>query len=290
MTNARDNTYVFNRIASVTAGAALFLALAGSHAGAAPVLFSAAGGSPAAIQATVDSFRSALGTLNPNIAGSFGSGRREINWDGVPNGFAAPNALPSNFFNTNSPRGVVFATPGSGFQVSATAGSVAPVEFGNINPSYPALFSSFSPERLFTAIGSNITDVDFFVPGSNIDAATRGFGAVFSDVDNTGSTSITYFDVNDVSLGSFFVPVSGGNGGLSFLGVFFNDTLPVIGRVRITSGNAALGPNDVGALDLVVMDDFLYGEPIAVAAVPAPASLPLLAFALALLGAVRRRA
>ena len=51
----------------------------------------AAGTSAAAIQSAVDAYRADLGALNPNVAGSFGSGRREINWDGVPDAFAAPN-------------------------------------------------------------------------------------------------------------------------------------------------------------------------------------------------------
>ena len=95
----------------------------------------AAGAAPADIQATVDLFRTDLGTLNPNVAGSAGSGRREINWDGVPDALAAPNNLPANFFNVNSPRGVVLSTPGTGFQVSANAG-ITPTEFGNIDLSY----------------------------------------------------------------------------------------------------------------------------------------------------------
>ena len=33
-------------------------------------------------------------------------------------GLSAPNNLPANFFNVNSPRGVIFATPGTAFQVS----------------------------------------------------------------------------------------------------------------------------------------------------------------------------
>jgi len=36
---------------------------------------------------------------------------------------------------------------------------------------------------------------------------------------------------------------------------------PRIARVRITSGDAAPGPNDNGKHDLVMMNDFLYGEP-----------------------------
>src|SRR6266581_3919567 len=124
---------------------------------AAALTFSASGSSPAGIQATVDAYRSDLGTLNPNVAGSFGSGRREINWDGVPDALSAPNNLPANFFNVNSPRGVVFATPGSGFQVSANAG-IAPIQFDNIDPTYDTIFEPFSQQRLFTALGSTITD------------------------------------------------------------------------------------------------------------------------------------
>src|SRR5207302_6558111 len=90
-----------------------------------PTTFSfleATGANAAAIQSTVDSFRTSLGTLNANTAGSVGSGRREINWDGVPDNKAAPNALPADFFNTTSPRGAVFATAGSGFEVSGNSG------------------------------------------------------------------------------------------------------------------------------------------------------------------------
>ena len=31
--------------------------------------------------------------------------------------------------------------------------------------------------------------------------------------------------------------------------------------MRIASGNTAVGPNDGGAVDVVVMDEFIYGEP-----------------------------
>ncbi len=218
------------------------------------------GTTPLSIQTTVDQFRADLGALNPNTAGTFVTGRREINWDGVPNALSAPNALPANFFNVNSPRGVVFNTAGSGFQVSATAASGVPVEFGNINPTYPALFSTFSAERLFTAIGSNITDVNFFIPGSTSQAITRGFGSVFTDVDNSAGTKIEYFDRAGTSLGIYNVPNIAGDQTLSFFGVSY--PAPIVGRVQITSGNVALGPNEaLAAVDPVVMDDFIYGEP-----------------------------
>ena len=169
----------------------------------------------------MDTFRSALGNLNPNVAGSFGTGRREINWDGVPDTFAAPNSLPANFFNVNSPRGVVLSTPGTGFQVSANAASGTPIQFGNIDPAFPSIFEPFSSQRLFTAIGSNIVDVNFFVPGSTDVALTRGFGVIFSDVDLANTTSLMFFGRNNQILGTFFAPAIAGNETFSFLGVDF---------------------------------------------------------------------
>ena len=248
------------------------LVLIASNAFGAAVTFSASGSNAASIQATVDAYRTALGTLNANVAGSFASGRREINWDGVPDALAAPNNLPANFFNVNSPRGVVFSTPGTGFQVSANAG-VAPVRFDNINATYSSTFITFSAQRLFTALGSNVLDVNFFVPGSTTPATTSGFGAVFTDVDLASTTSIQFFDAVGNVLGTFFVPAA--NNGLSFLGVLFNAG-ERIGRVRITSGNAALGPNEnLPGTDVVVMDDFIYAEPQG-AVTPTPTLTPTL--------------
>ena len=137
----------------------------------------------------------------------------------------------------NSPRGVVFSTPGSGFQVSANAASGTPVEFGNINATYPGLFTTFSAPRLFTALGSNIVDINFFIPGTNTPAFTTGFGSVFSDVDIANATTIQFFNLANASLGTFSVPNTSGNETLSFLGVLFNAGEQV-GRVRITSGNS----------------------------------------------------
>ncbi len=227
-------------------------------------LYTATGANAASITPVITNFRTALGTLNPNVPGPLPPGRREINWDGVPDALSAPNNLPANFFNVNSPRGVVFSTPGTGFQVSTNA-VVAPVEFGNIDPTYPALFAPFSAQRLFTALGSNITDINFFVPGTNIPALTRAFGVVFSDVDLTSITRIQYFDKNGTQLGNFDAQAFAGNETFSFVGFDFGN--PIIARVRITTGNNALGAGITEVLptrDLVVMDDFIYGEPVGI--------------------------
>jgi len=209
----------------------------------------------------VDNFRAFLGPLNPNVAGSFPSGRREINWDAVPDAFSAPNLLPANFFNANSPRGAVFFTPGSsGFQVSAddTNPTNTPVRFGNLNRVFPELFSTFSPQRLFVAVDSNIVETLFFVPGSNAGATVAGFGSVFTDVNEASSTKIEYFDAGGRLLFARNVlPGTTPRGSLSFLGVGF-DAGERVFMVRIRSGNRApVRPNR----DVVAMDDFLYGEP-----------------------------
>jgi hypothetical protein len=238
-----------------------------------PITFQASGANAAAIQAAVDAFRTDLGTLNPNVAGSFGTGRREINWDGVPAAFSAPNLLPNNFFNSNSPRGAEFSTPGTGVAVSANAVNPTgtPVRFGNIDPNYLSLFQVFSPQKLFTAIGSNIVDVNFFVPGSSTPALTQGFGAVFTHVALADTTSLSFFGPNNEALGTFFVPSVLGDQTFSFLGVDF-DSLEV-SRVRITSGNVALAAGQLGP-GVTVMDDFIYGEPIAVPGPIVGAGLP----------------
>ena len=61
----------------------------------------ASGQSPSAIGSVVDQFRADVGSVNNGVGGTSSSGRREINWDGVPDSFSAPNNLPANFFNAS---------------------------------------------------------------------------------------------------------------------------------------------------------------------------------------------
>ncbi len=247
---------VLRRLALTTA---LFLLLPAA-ARAAPVTFEAAGANAAAIQPTVDAFRTALGAQNPNTAGSKGTGRREINWDGVPEAASSPNSLPADFFNVTSPRGVVFSTPGTGFRVSANGPS--PTEFADIDPSYPGTFGVFSPQKLFSPSAATVTDVTIFVPGFTTHGVTKGFGVVFTDVDTAGAAKLQFFDADGTSIYSRDALTSPGSQGLSFAGALLPDG-PGIARVRITSGTAAIatGVLDGGPKDLVVLDDFIYGEP-----------------------------
>jgi hypothetical protein len=244
--------------------------LAPSVLGAA-VSFSSTGGNAANLTAGVDAFRTAVGgPINAPATGPFTSGRREINWDAnALDAFASPNLMPNNFFNNNSRRGTAFTTPGDGFLLSQRAAQNGPesVRFGDIDPSYAAEFQTFSPERLFAAKNSTVTDVFFFVPSSPTTPATvSAFGAVFADVDSDSSTFMQFFDVGGNLLHTAFA--SPLDKGLTFVGATFNGG-ERIARVRITSGNTAMGAGviDGGSNDIVVMDDFIYAEPIEV---PAP--------------------
>ena len=163
---------------------------------AAPVVRTGSGANSAAIQAIVDQFRTDLGGANNGVGGSFISGRREVNWDGVPDSFSEPNNFPPNFFNVNSPRGVVFNTiedaTGAAlnqFAVSSTAASGVPVRFGNLNANYSTIFQTFSAQRLFMARNTHILEVHFFIPGTKIPATVKGFGLIFADVDSAGGGS-----------------------------------------------------------------------------------------------------
>ncbi len=235
----------------------------------APAAFSASGNDAASIQAVVDDFRAALGANN-GVGGSFSSGRREINWDATPAAFSAPNNLPADFFNSKSPRGAVFSTvgAGTGFMVSGAStdsGTGQPaLQFSNLNAAYPTLFEPFSAERLFTPVGNNQMDVSFFIPGTKTPARVAGFGVVFSDVNNTGNgTNIQIFDAQDQPLGfQAALPVLG-DGTFHFVGVTTDSGEATIARVRITTGNTVVGGVEAGNNDVVVMDDFIYGEPIA---------------------------
>ena len=114
----------------------------------------------------------------------------------------------------------------------------------SINPTYGTTFNTFSPLRIFTPLGSNITDVTFSAPGSRgtIPATVSGFGAVFTNVNLPNTSRLEFFDQNDNQVFSAnvlkgTVPV----GSLSFLGVTATAG-EEFSRVRIITGTTALGP------------------------------------------------
>jgi hypothetical protein len=138
-----------------------------------------------------------------------------------------PPVTPFNVFLQT--RGGQFITPGVGLSQAPPSGLATLFN----NPTYVHIFSTFSPLRLFTPVGSNITEALFFLPGTNgaVRATVRGFGAVFTDVDQPdgsgpskkrgnreASTLIEYFGADNKVLFSSFVPASPGDASLSFFG------------------------------------------------------------------------
>ena len=245
--------------ASALAVPAVVLAPAGPASATAAPSFTkiqGAAGSAAGLQPTVDAYRALLGGAdNGSTPGSQPDGRREINWDAVPDALSSPAVMPPDLFNSTVPRGAVFG-PGP-TQVSSSN----PLRFSDINPQYDDVFSTFSPEKLFTPRGGTTTRVRFFSPGSHSRAYVHGFGAVFTDVDKAGSTSITLYDRWGHQLWKGSAPrATRADKGLSFLGV---KTDAQVYEVKITSGDTPLSPwtRDGGGRDVVAIDDLVYSEP-----------------------------
>ena len=210
----------------------------------------------------MDEFRTILGSPVNTSTGQT-TGRREINWDAVPDMYANQK-LPSDFFNpvaAGSPvalqRGFLYS-PDVDARISSTL-------FIDRDSSYAGEFEAFSGAKTFSAVNSNLWNVDFEVAGQRQAAFVHGFGAIFSDVDDEMSTSIEFFSGNR-SLGKYQVPART-NGSHSFLGVYF--PYEKVTRVSIVQGNGSVANgikdlSDGGQKDLVIMDDFLYDEPQAI--------------------------
>jgi hypothetical protein len=226
-----------------------------------------------------DDMKSAIGGVNNGVTpGSQGSGFRTINWDGVkldgtdinPNTQVIdPNKTVAISVDRFLGNGALFADP---YAVSGDG-------FSSVNPDTAGEFPSFSPNNTFAmfdfdpnSFQDRFIEQSFTIPGSTSKAGTRGFGAIFSDVELAGSSSIEYFN-GSTSLGKFDVTPSA-SGEPQFLGVLFDD--PIVTGVTLTLGNNALfnfdgnqinsfGAEDLAnGIDLAVTDDFVFAEPEAI--------------------------
>ena len=215
-------------------------------------------GDSLAVARELDAFRAALGgVLNAPNTPPAASGRREINWDGVPAALTDVDNFPADFFDVTSKRGAEFRTSGTGLRVDSSA-------FATVNAGLGTQFKAFSPKKLFMAVGSTQVEVQFKVVGTPTLGLVNGFGVVFTDVDRTGSTRVEFYDADGVLLANLTAPAQDGAQGFSFIGAVFAS--PVVSHVRIISGDAALSATITdltasGTADLVAMDDFVYGEP-----------------------------
>ena len=271
---------------------------------ATPMVFSGSGADAAT---ALDDFRNAIGGAR-NAGAPAESGRREIGWDGVrlDGTDANPNTQvvdPGNTVIISVDRfrnqGALFANP---YAVSGDG-------FASVNPDTANRFPAFSPSNTFVMQDDTPYQFDdrfigqsFTIPGTATAAGTRGFGAIFIDVENAGSSSIEYFghdtSGNEVSLGTYNVP-TGASGQPQFLGVLFDQ--PVVTDVNLTVGTNTLfnfdgnsfqsfgGENLTHGTDLVVTDDFVFAEPTMAAAVPEPSSYIMMLAGLGLLSFTARQ-
>lgn len=221
-----------------------------------PAIFSANGD----INVKITEFRNQLGSLN-NTTGMT-TGRREINWDGVPDALNGLK-LPGDFFNPTAAgsteslqRGVVYG----GFNDAMVSKS----GFDEVNVEASSEFVAFSGNKNFGVVNASKWPVTFQVAGQSTAANIRAFGAVFVDVDKANSTFIEYFN-GSTSLGRFFVEPHTAASSFSFLGVYFPEAI-VTDVVISHEGKLNDGEKDFtqgGTKDLVVLDDFIYSEPLA---------------------------
>jgi hypothetical protein len=221
-----------------------------------------ASGDSATIIGSLNQFRALLGDSVNNAPGKT-SGRREVNWDGVPAQFTNNNNFPLDFFNTTDPagpngrkRGLVYLNTGSPIRLDSSS-------FSEIDASYANQLLPFSKKKALISANSTVSEIVFKVAGTNTDAFVKGFGVIFTDVDTENSTSLEFFN-GSKSLGVFYASKRNSAGGFSFLGVFFPKEK--ITRIKINSGNgvAATGVKDLsdgGNNDIVAYDDFFYDEP-----------------------------
>ncbi len=220
------------------------------------VVFSASGD----IQPKLNEFRNQLGVLNTTTGQT--TGRREINWDGVPDSLMGLR-MPNDFFNplgADAPvgrqRGLLYTGTGNAV--------VSKTNFADINTLAAPEFASFSGTKTFAVTNSNLWPVEFAIAGTSTAASVKGFGLVASDVDKAGAAFIEFFE-DSKSLGKFYIPVHDNTSSFSFIGVYFPDSR--ITQVKVGhEGMLASGEKDItqgGINDLIILDDFIYSEPAA---------------------------
>ena len=215
----------------------------------------------------VTEFQHRLGGKNNGASiGPLKDGFRVINWDG-----GAPFDMPFDFFNTNAPLGALFFAKGNKFAISNPVDN-NPVDdtFDSINRRAAKDFIAFSEKRLFTPVLDNVMATKFQVPGKTDPATVSGFGAVFVDVKKRHTSYLELKDAKGCRIAKVYVPPK--SKGLSFVGVvvkrvrysrhgkFYKVKAPVyVARMKL--GNLPITKHLGHHSDIVVTDDFIYGEP-----------------------------
>jgi hypothetical protein len=216
-----------------------------------------AAGDSLAVISKINSFREGAGTPLNTTPGAKG-GRREINWDGVGAEFLSPLAFPAEFFNSKEQTAPDGRKRGLVYFPAQAALLVSDKNFTEIDTAFKGQFKAFSKNKLFSAKGTNVSELRFELPGLKTPAYVTSFGVIFSDVDHAESTFLELYDGQQL-IAKIRAQVADKQ--YSFVG--FHAPGYKVTRIRITAGSAALakGSVDRAANDLVVIDDFIYNEP-----------------------------
>ena len=222
-------------------------------------------------------FELGIGGVKNTAAAPQNGGFRVINWDAVKvdgtdaaAGAGSTTVIPTGNHTVGIP---LNRFEGQGVFFGAVYG-VSNDGFVDVNPAAAGLFTPFSPLNTFAMFNDNGIDFKFVVPNSPftapVVAATRGFGSIFLNVTQPGTT-IEYFH-GDALLDTLNVPV-GGQGTAVFAAELFNS--PIVTNVVLTLGTGVLfhfngtsvtsGGADTALNNLVVTDDFVFPEPVPVA-------------------------
>jgi hypothetical protein len=227
--------------------------------------------------AALGNFETAIGGSKNTVAAPQNGGFRTITWDGVKTDgtdsvAGANSTVPIPAGSTHTVGIPLNRFEGSGVFFGAVY-AVSNDGFTDVNPTVTGLFPAFSTPSVFAMFNDNGIDFKFVAPASPatppVSATSRGFGAVFENVQHHGSTTIQYFN-NSILLDTLTVPESAAPGVQVFAGELFANS--IVTNVLLTLGDGVIFKFDgtnvtAGAANsltnnLVSVDDWAFAEPV----------------------------
>jgi hypothetical protein len=226
-------------------------------------------------------FEAAIGGVKNTAPAPQNGGFRVINWDAVKtdgtDAVAGPNStVPIPAGSTHTVGIPLDRFQGQGVFFGAMY-AVSNDGFVDLNPSVgapnPVLFPAFTAPSTFAMFNDNGIDFKFVAPSATntglVSAASRGFGAIFLNVQHAGSTTIQYFHGAQL-LDTLTVPTNATPGAAVFAGELFNE--PIVTNVLLTLGDGVIfkfdgttvtaGAPNSATNNLVAVDDWVFPEPV----------------------------
>ena len=233
------------------------------------------GTSQATATASLASFEAAIGGSKNTTAAPQNGGFRTITWDGVK--VDGSDAVSGPNSTTVITPGHTVGIPLSRFEGSGVYfGAVYAVSndgFVDVNQNVAGLLPAFSTPSTFAMFNDNGIDFKFVAAASPnttpVSAVSRGFGAIFLNVEQPNTTTIQYFHGSTL-LDTLNVPVEGTPGAPVFAGELFPNA--IVTNVLLTLGSGVIFKFDGTTVssggvnsptnNLVAVDDWAFAEPV----------------------------